>query len=179
MNNIEDHKIFVKNQMEFHLRQVDRYALDKRRSEQHSGTAAKFRLLLEFLEETDKKLKNIPIKLNDLGAPKGSVNVAWDEVQGLPAELLEELSISDSDKSDYAVVTIVEQAGGIASLDRILVEIYKDTNEIVKRANLNARIYRMIQKEMLFSVPGKKGVYSTAQIIQENQEEDPKSNMIG
>lgn len=175
--NVEEQTDFVKSQMEFHLRQADRFKTDKRRNELHSGTAAKFKLLYDWIIEANDKIKNLPVALNELDRPKGSINVPWDEVKDMPLELLEELSISDSDKSDYVVVSIVERVGGVASLDRILVELYKETGEVVKRANLNARIYRMIQKEALYSVPSKKGVYSTMEILE--SEPEIQSDMIG
>ena len=72
-----------------------------------------------------------------------------------------ELSISESDKLDYSLVSLIKSCGGVATLDRILVSVYKLTEEIMKRATLNSRLYRMVQKGLIYSVPGKKGVYST------------------
>ncbi|MGD8327688.1 MAG: hypothetical protein PVF65_12305, partial [Sphingomonadales bacterium] len=89
------------------------------------------------------------------------------EVEGLPEELLTELSLSESDKIDYTILSLVSELGGVATLDRLLVSLYQETKEIFKRATLNARIYRLIQKGLLHSVPGKKGVYSERELSEE------------
>jgi len=156
---------FVNGQAEFHERQAIRFFEDTRRLELHKSTAKKFRDLAEAIEINEKTLS----KLGPLPSPeRAALSLSWNEIEGLPDELVAELSISDSDKSDYNLIALIDEAGGIASLDRLLVELYKQTGEIVKRSNLNARLYRMIQKEMVFSVPGKKGVYSTRPIKEDD-----------
>jgi len=62
---------------------------------------------------------------------------------------------------------MVEEAGGVLSLDRILIGIFKETGEIHKRDNLNQRIYRMTKRGDLYAVPSKKGVYSNYEISEE------------
>lgn len=156
MSDIEKHIEFVNGQMTFHERQAERFSDDLRRSELHRTTADKFRSLLDYLE----KLKNAGETPLDKSSGATRLSLSWEEIEGLPDELLAELSISESDKLDFHIVAAVRDLGGIASLDRLLVAIFKSTGEIHKRQNLNARIYRLVQKDMLFSVPGKKGVYS-------------------
>ncbi len=46
------------------------------------------------------------------------------DLEDLPSELLEELSISSSDKAEYAILNILEEAGEIATLDQLLVALY-------------------------------------------------------
>lgn len=99
-------------------------------------------------------------------------SLSWDELEGLPEELVAELSISDSDKTDFNIIGLIREAGDVASLDRIILNLYKQTGEIVKRANLNARLYRMVQKEQIYSVPGKKGVYSTTKLEERVEDTD-------
>ena len=155
---------FVNSQAEFHERQAVRFFQDTRRLELHRNTAKKFRDLAEAIEFNEKVLS----KLGPLPSPKkAALTLSWNEIEGLPDELVAELSISDSDKSDYNLIALIDEVGGMASLDRLLVELYKKTGEVIKRSNLNARLYRMIQKEMVFSVPGKKGVYSSRPINEE------------
>lgn len=154
---LEDFVPFVKSQMEFHQRQADRFRSDKRRHELHTGTGEKFSQLLEFLESSANTASSKSISGN-------GTTLGWSELQGLPEELVKELSITESDKLDYSIAEIISQQGGVASLDRILVEIYRLSGEILKRQNLNARLYRMVQKGLIYSVPGKKGVYSSEEI---------------
>lgn len=149
---------FVNSQADFHERQSDRFKDDARRSEMHHNTASKFRALAAAINENEELLGSmVPLPSKEMA----SIALSWNEVQDLPEELIAELSISESDKYDFGVISIIDECGGMASLDRILVELFKQTGEISKRSNLNARLYRMSQKGLVFSVPGKKGVYST------------------
>lgn len=164
MSEIDKHIGFVNNQAAFHERQVERFSTDLRRTDLHKSTADKFNELAAFLEAQRKKIEaDEPLSANGVER----LSLSWEEIDGLPEELLSELSISESDKFDFHIVAAVGDSGGVASLDRLLVSLFKSTGEIMKREKLNSRIYRLIQKEMLFSVPGKKGVYSTKPIVEE------------
>ena len=83
----------------------------------------------------------------------------------LPA--LKMARISESDKAEFTIVSLIDESGGVASLDQILVALYRKTGEISKRLGLNSRLYRMVQKGLIHSVPGKKGVYSTKPIVED------------
>jgi hypothetical protein len=169
MMSVSDMADFVKTQAEFQLRQANKYQSDAKRSALHTGSAAKFSELAQFLHELAEKVRMNPNLLNSAPDVKNArISLSWEEVEDLPAELLSELSISESDKQEFAIRSLIIELGGIASLDRMLVALYRKTGEIAKRAPLNQKLYRMVQKEMVFSVPGKKGVYSIAPIREED-----------
>ena len=88
------------------------------------------------------------------------LSLSAEEVEGLPDEVLNELSISEGDKAEFAILGLIDEAGGIISLDKLIVGLWKKTGELHKRQSLISRLYRMGQKDMVFSVPGKKGVYA-------------------
>ena len=166
MNNITQIVAFVKSQIEFHLRQASKYAAGiannptyKSRAEAHKGWAAKFQEVYDYLTKTPAPTVSTP--------PRRRLGLTPAELEGLPAELLEELSISDSDKADFAVMSVIDDAGGAASMDQILVGLFRKNKEIHKRLQLNSRVYRMSQKGLIFPVPGKKGVYSTKEMTEE------------
>lgn len=166
---------FVKDQSAYHARMAARFGPDSPqkdlfRAKKHSESSAKFAELALALEKADKAL---PIVTTAPSKPK-QLSLGFEEIQDLPDELLQELSISDADRTDYAILQIVEECGGIASLDRILVGLYKTTGEVMKRSTLTSRAYRMVQKGNLFSVPTKKGVYSTHELT-----EDQVSQILG
>ncbi len=73
----------------------------------------------------------------------------------------------ESDRAEFNLVSAVRSLGGVASLDQIIVHLYTTTKEVQKRMPLSQRLYRMTQKELLHSVPGKKGVYSVAPMTEE------------
>lgn len=160
MEDIEKFLPFVKSQAEFQDRMAQRFRSDEKRSALHSGTANRFREIIEYLEKTVEKPTVDPVSGSGL-------SLSWGELQDLPEELVQELSITDSDKLDFSIVELVDRHGGVATLDRILVEIYRLTGEILKRPNLNSRLYRMGQKGLIHSVSGRKGVYSTRELSEE------------
>jgi hypothetical protein len=91
-------------------------------------------------------------------------------LNGLPEELIQELNITTGDKTEFAIINLMTEAGGIVSLDRMIVGLYRRTGEIHKRSALLNRLYRMIQKGSIYSVPGKKGVYSTEEMNEQQVE---------
>jgi len=151
---------FVKEQMEFHQRQATRYEHDERRANRHTVTAGKFSELLEFLEQ--QASENVK---QDQGEKR--LQLSFADLAGLPDELLKELSVTDADKLEFAIEKLIKENGGVATLDRILVGLFNETGEVIKRQNLNSRIYRMGQKNMVHSVPTKKGVYSIEPMSEE------------
>jgi hypothetical protein len=157
MNLLPERRAFVKEQLDFHERQIVKWAHDSRRQNRHIETAKQFRDLYDYLTELEAVCAAGPTR----PSPKASsTSVSWEEAQDLPDDLRAELSISDTDKAEYEILNIIEAQGGIAALDRILVEYYRATGEVMKRQMMVNRLYRMASKELIYSVPGKKGVYA-------------------
>lgn len=158
MDLLPDQLAFVKSQAEFHRRQTVKWGHDERRKTRHIETAERFEKLAEYIETLQIECLLGP-------APKQpkttSLSVTWEEAQELPPELLAELSVSDTDRAEFQVITIIDEQGGTASLDRILVEYFRATGEVMKRQAMTNRLYRMATKDLIYSVPGKKGIYTT------------------
>lgn len=172
MNDIPQHIEFVKSQQTFHERQALRFVDDFRRRDLHAGTVEKFKSLANYLTKLEENLSGgSPIGGGSV-LPGGQYRLALtrEEVEGLPEELMNELKVSDADKAEFNIIALIDEAGGVTTLDRILVALYRQSGEIVKRANLNARLYRMSQKDLVYGVPGKKGVYSTKPLTEEDIE---------
>lgn len=79
-------------------------------------------------------------------------------IYDLPAELLEELSVAKVDELEHQLVTVINAFGGDASLDQILVGLYRKFSVVQKRRFIQNKLYRM---DMIWSVEGKKGFYTT------------------
>ena len=146
---------FVNEQVAFHQAQAEQYTTsnNERRAHRHLGIADRYRELVALLEQLQAQ------ETAKLNAPS-KLALTWEEVEGLPEALRAELSISEGDRLEFDIAEIVRDFGGAASLDRLLVELYKRTGEIYGRTWLNNKLYRMMQKQTLFSVPGRKGIYS-------------------
>lgn len=96
-----------------------------------------------------------------LAAPAPKVHLTPDDLEGLPEDLMKELGLSESDRKEMLVVELIDKVGGVASINRVLVEIYNATGEVEKRTRLSSRLNRMQRKGLLFSVPKSKGIYAT------------------
>ena len=156
----------VKSQLAFHETQAEKFANEPRRADRHHATASRFRVLLSDLEAVQALLVAHP----DIDQPRTvppRLSLSWEEIEDLPPEILSELSISDSDRSEFLIQGAIRELGGVASLDRLIVYLFKSIGESYKRTALNQRLYRMSQKDMVFSVPGKKGVYSLREMSEE------------
>ena len=81
-------------------------------------------------------------------------------ISDLPQELLEELSVAKSDDLEDQIVTVINACDGEASLDQILVGLFRKFKVVQKRRFIQNKLYRM---EMVWSLPGKKGVYTTSE----------------
>ena len=92
----------------------------------------------------------------------------------LPQELLEELSIAKSDELEDQIATVINAYGGTASLDQILVGLYRKFRVTQKRRFLQNKLYRMT---MIWSVPGKKGVYTT-EPLKEQPNAHPNGSVV-
>jgi len=158
MNRLVNHAPFVKSQLEFHKKIAATSWAKSPRKKFHEEIADSFAALLHDLQDasTDVISNNSPLQ---------QLSLTPDDLEGLPEELKKELNITESDKTEFAILSIVEKAGGFISLDKLLIGLYKQTGEILKRQNLTSKLYRM--KGTIYSVPGKKGIYSNRPITEE------------
>lgn len=99
-----------------------------------------------------------------------SYKIRPSDIDGLPPELIKELSITPSDLKDFQIMNIVVRGGGVLSLDHILIHLYAETNVVHDRIKTSQRIYRMTTKDRLFRVAGEKAVYATEPPKQTEQE---------
>lgn len=155
MDILDKHIKFVNEQIAFHDKRAAQFTGD--RAKMHQQTADQFRELLGVL----KSPQNGPaVQLHRL-------SLSPEDLEGLPQEQLDELSITSADKAEFSILALMEESGGIMSLDQVIVGLYRQTGTIQKRQTVTSRLYRMAQKELLYNVPNKKGVYSVRRLTQE------------
>lgn len=161
MTSLEDYIAFVKKQISYQDRRALMTHGDSKKNPFHVENAKQFRIILKFLES----LSNEPTTISQL---KSAINptapLLPKELVGLPQELIDELSAKGTDPQELLIMDLIESAGGTLSLDRILIGIYSKSGAIMKRPHVTAKLYRMIQKEMIYTVPKKKGIYTTEPI---------------
>lgn len=161
MSILQKHIAFVNEQIAVQSKLATKFEGQEWRHKLHTDSCENFRQLSVDLADADRQLDeyaNNPLPRTETKPSR--LSLAPEDIQGLPAELLEELS-SGADKTEFAIIQVINERGGIASLDQILVGVYKRTGEVFKRSTMTSRLYRMAQKSLVFSVPTKKGAYST------------------
>lgn len=150
---------FVKEQIGNQERMAAKFADQPHRSGLHLASAHRFRALAERLEQLVNGSKT---------DHPNKVNICLADLDGLPDELMAELSISDGDKQEMVIEDIITKNNGVISLDKLLVAFYKREGVIIKRNTFVSKLYRMGEKGMIFNVPGKRGYYSTYEMTSED-----------
>ena len=135
------------------------------KSEDHQALALRYADVLEDAAAELVRLKGLTTALPpDLG-----------NIHDLPQEILDELSIATADEIEDQIVTVINAYSGTATLDQILVGLFRKFGVAQKRRFLQNKLYRMT---MVWSVPGKKGVYTTEEPEPES-EDDAASPTVG
>lgn len=166
MSSLNKFSVFVNEQIGVQSRLAKKYGKDEQRKLLHEQSRDRFTELLCAIVEADELLDSLQEQKD---VQTFALTLQPDELEGLPKELLDELSEGAvPDKADAALLQVIRDRGGVASLDQIIVGIYKKTGELVKRNTLTSKLYRMSQKGTIFPVPEKKGVYSTRRISEED-----------
>lgn len=94
-----------------------------------------------------------------------------DDLTDLPPELLAELSGGAKGESD-PLIQIIEDRGGTATLDQILIDLYRKHREISKRALVSNKLYRLAKRGLCAAAPGRKGVYTTRDLPETKSDSD-------
>lgn len=162
MSILDKYTPFVKDHAAFHDSRAREYATSSpTRSKRHRHTADTLQQLLQDISDVSAKLDAAPSEPSQTLGPKPlRLSLTEEDIVGLPPELLKELNLTDGDRTEFAILSILEEANGATSLDRLLIGLYRKTGEIHKRDKLTSRLYRMVQKNLIYNTPGKKGVYS-------------------
>jgi hypothetical protein len=163
---------FVNEQAAFHEKKAVENQGNSKRAWRHKETAKTFRGLANEIDS----LRHAII----LRKPKGINPLALTtaDVDGLPVELQKQLvNRPENDKVETDVVSIINDAGGTLLLDHIIIQLFRRTAVIHDRATLVSKIYRMNKKGLVFSAPGKKGVYTTIQPSEEEAAEDAPESL--
>jgi hypothetical protein len=164
MAKIDNHVSFVKDQVAVQEKLAKKYEEDSYRQGLHLKTANNFSELAKFLEGIQRRGTRDTAYLNRGDAPQKRIQITYEEIAEAPEELLRELNLTENDRQELLVEYIIARDGGILSLDKIMLELYKETKEVPKRNALTQRLYRMANRGMIYNVPGKKGVYSTYEL---------------
>jgi hypothetical protein len=113
----------------------------------HTRTATALEETLAELERLERITQPIPASYGDLS--------------DLPPSVLKELSGIKADDREQQLYTIIRSADGDeVELDTILIELWRRFKIEETRKFLQNKLWRMAQKKLIYTVPGKKGVYT-------------------
>lgn len=171
---VEEEVEFVKSQIAHHTRSI-RYhegRKDEPKARRHRGILKRFEELLTKIELINEEYPNhingeITIqKIEPIGGRLGNV-------EDLPEEIRNQLVSVQYDELESQILAVIkDRYSGIATIDEILVGLWRTHEDVHQRDILANKIYRMTRKEFLHSVAGKKGVYSTSPV---EEAHDPDS----
>lgn len=160
---VDEEVEFVKSQIAHHTRSI-RYhegRKDEPKARRHRGILRRFEELLTKIELINEEYPDhingeISIrKIEPIGGRLGNV-------EDLPDEIRSQLISVQYDELETQIIAVInEQFSGIATIDEILVGLWRVHHDVHQRDGLANKIYRMTRKEYLHSVAGRKGVYST------------------
>lgn len=124
------------------------------------GRASGNEAVVQRMEGMIDKLSPVVKELNRLYDLTKAFPPDFGSLHDLPPELLAELTISRTDELEDQVVTVINAFGGEASLDQILVGLFRKFGVSQKRRFVQTKLYKM---GMVWNVPGRKGVYTTTE----------------
>lgn len=168
MTKLSDFLPLVKGQIAHNQRCLKKYNENSRGWKECQKRINDFSEFLGFIEsQDDSQISSI----NPTQTKTPILTLSPSDLEGLPPELLSELAISESDQADFQILAVIDERGGIATLDQILIGLYHKTGEIYKRTRLNSKVYRLIQKGLLKGVEGKKAVYALPDYDDQSEED--------
>jgi len=168
MAKIDNYVSFVKDQVTVQERLAKKYEDDTYRQGMHVKTANSFAELGRFLEEIQKRGTQDTAYLSRGDSAQKRIQLTYEEIENAPDELLKELNLSETDRQELLIEYLIAQAGGVLSLDKIMVQLYARTRDVPRRNTITSRLYRMAGRGMIYNVPGKKGVYSTYELSEQD-----------
>jgi hypothetical protein len=116
-------------------------------------------IVLKLRSMDDPVCQEAANKIADLERLTKSLPHDLGDLSEIPEELLLEMSVSfHVTDLDDQIVTVINCYGGEATLDQILVGLYRKFRVVQKRRFLQNKLYR---QETVRSVEGRKGIYST------------------
>lgn len=132
---------FVNEQISLQRRLARKYSDTQWRKELHEKTGQMFRDLGDDLVLIQSRLNDVESRDIKPENIRKNISLSLEDIEGLPPELMQELSISDADRLEFTIVELINDAGGVLSLDKILIGLYRKTGEVHKRSTLTSRLY--------------------------------------
>jgi hypothetical protein len=151
--------LFAEDQQAYHAKHACRRDVPAEKASRHRELAEKFSVLRGWLA---KQAEAEQARVDPFNMPK---KLRLGDLSDLPKELLDDLNLTTADEAETQIQEVVASFGGVAAVDEIMVGLWRRFNIIFKRQPLASKLYRMTKKELLHSVPQRRGLYSLDPVI--------------
>jgi len=94
--------------------------------------------------------------------PGVAMPVDAGDLADLPPELLSELSGSHADPLEAQIMAVLQDCGGRADLDQLLIGLYRKFETVQKRRFLQNKLWRMVRKGRLHKAGKARGMFALA-----------------
>lgn len=84
------------------------------------------------------------------------------DLVNLPEQLREQLQLSRNDHLDMSIYSALESLGGSATLEKLLIELYRSQRKMINRKPLARRLHGLVERGVIFRTPGRRGLYHTS-----------------
>lgn len=153
---------FVKDQIHVQEKLAERYREQEWRATRHQRNVVVCRSLLRDLEMLQERFKGAPFGAAGDALVSSGLQLAPEDLDGLPPELMEQLTITDRETKEFAIIGLINQAGGVLPVNKIIIGLFRKTGEVSNRAALISKLHRMVAKGRLYTNPqDRRGVFST------------------
>lgn len=153
---------FVKSQIDHHRKSITFHEKrgDQPKVNRHRGILKRFEELLPKMEQMMGVSPPVKFETKDI-----KVGSRIGNIDDLPESIRTQLVSFQMDELESQILDLLnDQLDSVATIDEILVGLWRIHETAHQRDQLANKIYRMTRKEQLFSVSGKKGVYSTKNV---------------
>lgn len=150
---------FVNSQIEHHRKSISYHEKrgDQPKVNRHRGILKRFEDLLPKIEQLVGIAPPTTVEVKEI-----KVGSRIGNIDDLPEAIRAQLVSFQMDELEAQILDLLnDNLDHVATIDEILVGLWRSHGVAHQRDQLANKIYRMTRKEQLFSVPGRKGVYST------------------
>ena len=113
MNILDKYAVFVNDQIAFQEKMAAKYANTPWRQALHLTSLEKFKSLLIDLGNAQLQLTELAKRPEKELSPTQRLTLTMKDIEGLPPELIQELSISDTDRHEFAIEALINEGGAL------------------------------------------------------------------
>lgn len=84
------------------------------------------------------------------------------DLVNLPEQLRAQLQLSRNDHLDMSIYAALENLGGSATIEKLLIEFYRSQRTMINRKPLARRLHGLVERGVIFRTPGRRGLYHTS-----------------